>query len=200
VKAEELIASGIIESYCLGIATPEEIVTVATLAQRHPGVQAQVHAVQQAIESYASAHGIIPPAGVKEKIMSRLGANDVLKSINNFAPAVTLITGISDHTQWERIDAIAPPASYENIHFHPLYEEEGMLTAMVWATTEIPEEVHEAEVERFLILEGECECIVDGQKKRMRAGDFMEIRPHEIHSIRVISDKPVKALFQRKAA
>lgn len=55
MNSQELISSGIIESYVLGTASAEEIRLVNEMASKFPEVEAEVRAVEEAILAFASA-------------------------------------------------------------------------------------------------------------------------------------------------
>jgi anti-sigma-K factor RskA len=63
---ERFLSSGLLEQYVLGLTTPEESEQVERYLRDFPELQAQVDAMQQAIEQYAMQHSI-PPAGRFEK-------------------------------------------------------------------------------------------------------------------------------------
>jgi anti-sigma-K factor RskA len=66
------IASGILESYVLGITSPEETAEVENLARQHPQVRAEIEAVRASLEAYIMQYEQIPPASLKKKIWHKL--------------------------------------------------------------------------------------------------------------------------------
>ncbi|MCU0353073.1 MAG: anti-sigma factor [Cytophagales bacterium] len=63
------ISSGILESYVLGLATPEENLEVERLAVQHAAIREEIAAIQTALESYAAT---APAPSLKGKVMSKL--------------------------------------------------------------------------------------------------------------------------------
>lgn len=66
------IASGVLESYVLGIASSEEIAEVERQARQYPQVKAEIEAIRASLEAYIMQHEQIPPASLKKKIWYKL--------------------------------------------------------------------------------------------------------------------------------
>lgn len=77
MEPNEIISSGLIELYCLGLASPAEVAQVEGWARQYPEVAAEIAQVQEGMESYAQAHAVAPGAAVKEKLFANLGLNEV---------------------------------------------------------------------------------------------------------------------------
>ena len=102
MNTQEIISSGTLELYCIGLTTAEQTAEVATWAQQYPEVAAEIEAIQSGLEEYAQVHAIVPDASVKEKIFA---------SINNekLAPVVNLKT--TDHVP-TKVFTISPVWKY----------------------------------------------------------------------------------------
>jgi hypothetical protein len=68
VETREIINSGILETYAMGIATEEEVEQVLFYKKRYPEVSEALNQVELELERFAMKHGIEPPAGVLAKI------------------------------------------------------------------------------------------------------------------------------------
>lgn len=66
----EYIASGILESYTLGLTSDEESREVERMVARYPEIKAELEQVQLALEGYAAAFEKAPPAALKSKVMN----------------------------------------------------------------------------------------------------------------------------------
>jgi anti-sigma-K factor RskA len=66
------IESGILEAYVLGHCTPDEAEDVERMVASHPEVRDELTAIEQALETYASANATAAPAGLKERILDRI--------------------------------------------------------------------------------------------------------------------------------
>jgi anti-sigma-K factor RskA len=78
------IASGVLESYVLGIASPEEIAEVERLSRQYPRIKAEIEAIRASLEAYIMQHEQIPPASLKKKIWHKL---EQLEAEENKRPA-----------------------------------------------------------------------------------------------------------------
>jgi len=91
VDIEKYIASGIIESYVLGIASSDEAQEVEALAAKHPEIKKEIASVRDALESYALAHQKTLPAHLKKKILNEIDKLDSGKE-NNRAKVIEMDT------------------------------------------------------------------------------------------------------------
>ena len=78
MTAQDIISSGLLELYTMGVASPEEIQQVEAAARLYPEVAAEISAIQGAVENYALAHAVAPDNAVKEKLMNRIGGNETV--------------------------------------------------------------------------------------------------------------------------
>ena len=76
MNAQEIIASGILESYVLGTATAEEIAMVQKLCREHPDVLKEVEAIEESLIRFSA--GISNPlrADLKENIVAQLNFDE----------------------------------------------------------------------------------------------------------------------------
>lgn len=74
MELEKYISSGILERYVLGNTSPEENKELEGYVKRYPELKAELETLQDAIEAYAKAHAITPPAELKEKVMAAIDA------------------------------------------------------------------------------------------------------------------------------
>jgi anti-sigma-K factor RskA len=72
VNIQEYISSGIVESYVLGLASPEERSEFEQLCTLYPELLKARTAFELAIEKQAMDNAIAPPAGLKNKILAEL--------------------------------------------------------------------------------------------------------------------------------
>lgn len=72
MNTQDIISSGIIESYALGTASPEEAAMLECMQKSFPEIKAAIAEAQQSVEQLAAHLALTPSAGLKEKIWSRL--------------------------------------------------------------------------------------------------------------------------------
>ena len=73
-------------------------------------------------------------------------------------------------------------------------------TAIVWIKEYAPQEVHDHEFEKFLVVEGSCNIIVEDKIHTLIPGDYFAIPLHKKHLVEVTSIIPCKVILQRIAA
>lgn len=72
MEATEIISSGLLEQYALGIASPEESMLVEDALQKYPEVRKELEEIQSSLEDYASSYALKPSDNVKNKIFSQI--------------------------------------------------------------------------------------------------------------------------------
>lgn len=78
---KEYISSGIVESYVLGLASPEERSEFEQLCTQYPELLKARTAFELAIEKQAMDNAIAPPAGLKNKILAEVDSLSAAKII-----------------------------------------------------------------------------------------------------------------------
>jgi anti-sigma-K factor RskA len=90
LNKEDIISSGLLELYALGLTSPEEKLQVEEALSLHPEVKQELASIELSLESYARAHAIQPSSSVKDKIFAHIstGENKVVPfgSKGNFTP------------------------------------------------------------------------------------------------------------------
>jgi len=202
MKISEYIESGILELYVMGNLSAEESVEVEKMMALHPEIQEEVQAIEWSLEKYAKANAVQPPATVKPLLlatidyMQRLGSGEVPAN-----PAILNENSTaSDYAQWISRDDFQNPENVNDIHVKLIAATPQATTAIVWLKYLAPDEVHHDEHEKFLILEGTCNIIVDGKIHSLKPGDFFQIPLHSDHRVEVTGSTPCKVVLQRVAA
>lgn len=72
MNIHQYIASGIIESYVLGLATPEEATRFDQLLPSFPELKMALREFEFRLEAFAMDNQIPPPPGIKNRIQERL--------------------------------------------------------------------------------------------------------------------------------
>jgi anti-sigma-K factor RskA len=80
MNIQEYIASGVLESYVLGLANDKEKAEIEALAQKSPEIKAELRAIEEALESYAFANAQAPPAHLKNQIWDKIAAESEAKT------------------------------------------------------------------------------------------------------------------------
>ena len=72
MNVKEYIASGIVESYVMGLASSEEMAEFERMCAAHSEVRLAREAFEQQLEQQALKHGVKPPPSLKSKIFADL--------------------------------------------------------------------------------------------------------------------------------
>jgi anti-sigma-K factor RskA len=85
LESKDIISSGLLELYVLGISSNEENVQVQQWIKQFPEVEREIAEIEVAMENYAMAQAVQPDQPVKKKVLERIAppANNV--SANDFS-------------------------------------------------------------------------------------------------------------------
>ena len=83
MNTREYIESGIIETYVLGMASPEEAAELEALCLEFPEIKAALTAFEETLEKNAMANAIPPPPGVKKALFQELASSFAKTSDSN---------------------------------------------------------------------------------------------------------------------
>ena len=74
MDTRDYIESGTLDLYVAGLLSVEEMRDVELKACQHPEIKTELESMQSSFEKYAMKYAMLPPAGLKEKIMREIGA------------------------------------------------------------------------------------------------------------------------------
>ncbi len=72
MNKNDIILSGLLELYALGLTSPEETIQVKEWISQYPEIKDEVDAIELSLESYAQAQAIEPPPSIKDKILAQI--------------------------------------------------------------------------------------------------------------------------------
>jgi len=81
LNTKEYISSGIIESYILGLASPEEAGILECVMKNNAEVKAAVEEAQKTLEDLATAQSVTPPADLKSKIWDKIQQEQTVEKV-----------------------------------------------------------------------------------------------------------------------
>ena len=203
MNSQELISSGIIELYCLGIASDEERLLVEELANGDASIIREIASVNEALAHYAiSSPPKNPPVGLKEKILASITSDGKKDANLTLPPRLIHSSTIEEWLNYLDENEILEPAEYEGVYFMELPGNEDYYTYVVFAKEGgvVPEETHHTHDEYLLICKGTCEMTIGGEKNTYSAGDFIEITPGIPHSAFITGKERMIVIGQRRAA
>lgn len=193
---ENYSESGIIEAYCLGLLPDVEAAAITLAATKDITLQQIILETEAVLKNYSHVDGT--PA-LKKSILVGVAAIPVSKiDVNN----LPLINYQSDANEWnEAIAHIEPQTDHGNIKTTFLSFTDELQVCVAWLSNGLEEDGHHEDEfeESFLILEGSCECNLDGKIFSLKAGDYLDIPFNTQHTITSTSPQGyVKAIIQRR--
>lgn len=196
------IKSGILESYVLGMASAAEIAEVEKFSSVHSEIKMEIEEISKALELYAEQHRVEPHAAIKTLLMATIDYTKRMESgePQSFPQHLNEHSKIKDYQQWLDREDMVVARDFQGMFAKIIGYSEEATTAIVWIKNMAPEEIHHNEYEKFLIVEGTCEIIVDGKVNELYPGDYFAIPLHSDHHVQVTSKIPCKVILQRVAA
>ena len=196
------IDSGLLELYVLGGASEEECRLVEDLASGDKAIAEELDKIRTAMEAYATAHAVQPPATIKPMIIASIDYMERLKKgeMPSAPPLLHKHSTAADYAQWINRDDMQLPEETDEMYVKIIGYSPEVSTAIVWIKNMSPDEVHRNEHETFLILEGTCDIFIDGKINSLKPGDVLTIPLHATHHVKVTSSTPCKVILERKAA
>ena len=200
---KEIINSGKLELYVMGIASQSEEKEVERMAVVNPEIRQEIDAISDALEEYAMVNAIRPSRVVKPMLMATIDYSERIKNGEpvSFPPKLHKNSKVEDYSKWINRPGLKVPASHRDDVFSKIIGHTSeMTTAIVWIKNEAPREIHDHELESFLIIEGTCDIMVGDKANHLVPGDYFIIPLHQYHQVLVTSAIPCKAILQRVAA
>lgn len=201
MEINNLISSGIIEMYCLGISSTAEKNLVEKLAAENKDVRFEIAAVNEALIAYAIASGKAPAESLKSKIMDAIAGTVSTDQQIQFPPRISLNSRSEDWFRYLADNSIVPPEDYDQFHLFDLPGNEKQATYIAWAKKgAVVEESHADEDEYLLMLKGNCSVTIDSRLGYYKEGDIVFIPKGAVHRTEALSAEPMLIIGQRIAA
>ena len=116
MNTKEYISSGIIESYILGLASPEEAGILECVMKNNAEVKAAFEEAQKTMEDLATAQAMTPPEDLKSKIWNKIQKEQITEektadisqsSMNLRIEEKREIKGSEKNTSWKNFAVAA---------------------------------------------------------------------------------------------
>lgn len=198
----EFIASGILELYVLGETTAEEEAEVQEMARLYPEVGQEILEIGKVYEKLAMDNAIEPDPIIRPFLLATIDYADRMKNGEPFSivPPLSESSKIEEYEEWISREDMFAPEGFDGVYAKILSYTPEMTAALVWLRDMAPQEVHDNQYERFLILEGTCDITIEEEVHPLKRGDYLQIPLHKSHLVTVTSAVPCKILLQRVAA
>lgn len=199
---KEYIMSGILEQYVLGALHDEEATQVEEVASKYPDVQKEIDDIRNALEKYALENAVQPSRKVKPFLIATIDFMERMEKgeTPSMPPLLNEDSTPSDFATWLNREDMVLPKDSDDIFAKIINYTPQLQTAIIWIKDSAPHEEHRDVYEKFLILEGTCDVIVDDVPHPLVPGDYFAVPLNKIHRIKVTSSIPCKVILQRIAA
>ena len=199
---QEYINSGMLEEFVLGLTSEAENIEVRKLSIQYPAIQSEIDSIAESLIAYAEMASPEPDPTIKPMVMAMIDYKERLTGgeVPSFLPELQEHSRISDFEEWLHKKEMTLPEDFEEIYVKIMGFEPAKTTALVWLKHGSPKEIHHAEFEKFLILEGSCDLRIEDKIYSLTAGDYLKIPLHVYHEVKVTSPVPCKVILQRIAA
>lgn len=199
---KEFIASGILELYVMGGTTIEEDAEVKEMAELYPQIDREIMEIGLALEKLAMENPVEPDPIIRPFLLATIDYMARMQNGESFTivPPLSESAKITDYEAWIQREDMIAPEDFEGVYAKIISYTPELTSAIVWLRELAPQEVHEHEYEKFLILEGTCEITIEEDVHTLKRGDFLQIPLHKKHYVTVTSAIPCKILLQRAAA
>ena len=199
---QEYIASGILEQYVLSIISPDEMLAVEQMAATYPEVKEEILLISDIIEKIAFENAVAPSKTVKPFLMATIDFMERMEGGEqpSFPPILNEASCIQDYAAWLQRNDMILPEDPGDLFAKIIGYTPQVTTAIAWIKGNAPIETHDKEYERFLIVEGTCDIVVEDTLHHLVPGDYFAIPLYKSHQVRVTSIVSCKVILQRIAA
>ncbi len=199
---KQYLSSGILEEFVLGLTSVEENCEVLRMISEHEEVKDEVNSITNSLLQISEL--VAPPLDPTIKPMV-LAIIDYTTRLQNgeevtFPPELGEHSSIEDYAQWITRQDLMPHINFDEYDARLIGYTPTMTTALVSIRTGSPEETHHELFEKFLILEGSCDIMIDNTIHSLFPGDYLSIPLHAKHKVQITSLIPCRAILQRVAA
>jgi mannose-6-phosphate isomerase-like protein (cupin superfamily) len=199
---QNYIDSGILEQYVIGMTDIEETKQVEQLLIDNDDILEEMIRIENALADYAQTHAIKPDPTIKPFLLATIDYAERMKNGEepSFPPVLHELSKITDYDKWINRPDMVLPDNWKDFYAKIIGYTPGAITAVVWIKDMTPQETHNNEFEKFLILEGTCDLTIEDNVHHLAAGDVLSIPLYKNHFVKVTSGIPCKVILQRIAA
>lgn len=201
-KLDEFIGSGILELYVLGYTSEKENEEVKKMCSQYPELNIELDKITESLLLVSSNRSFVPNDTVRPLILATVDYTERIKKgeLPGNPPILGEKSKINHYQKWLDRPDMRLPADAGNIFIKLIAHTPQAISAIVWIKDKTPLEKHAVEHERFLIVEGTCDILVNGEKNSLVPGDYFAIPLFADHEVKVTSKVPCKVILQRVAA
>lgn len=198
MTASAFIATGILESYCLGFTDDVENATIEKMALDHPEVRLEIARIRESLSRFLLRNQLQPSSAVKTNVMQTIYSQQASEH-KAFVPLMHKPADFNRYIEAVLANALEEPEEdFENIYVRELPSTKEVINFAVWAKQGHEQEAHDDRNEYLAILSGSCEMHIDGSVIPYSQGQIISIPAGAVHHAIVTSPGPMFALVQRQ--
>ncbi len=191
------INSGIIENYCLGFCTSEEVILLESLAGKHIEIRYEIEKVRLLIEQESMIKAVTPASSVKVSLMRAIYKQEAAVQ-HQFPPLIDDNIAGEDLHKWVADHIPAPETNQDDMVVIELPSTDLVINFAAVAKSGHEEEMHTDFIEYLYIIKGSCTMKFNGIDKAYHEGEIITIHPNVRHAATVTSEQPMFVLVQRQ--
>lgn len=199
---KEYISSGILEQYVLGTISNDDLLNVEQAAAMYPEIAEEILSISNVMEQLAIENAIAPTLTIKPFIMATIDFIERMESGEQPSnpPILNEASTLNDYASWLHRADMLLPKNAGDLYAKIIGYTPQATTAIAWIKGNAPIETHNKEYEKFLIVEGTCDIVVEDEVYQLVPGDYFAIPLHKSHQVKVTSTIACKVILQRVAA
>ena len=116
MDVKEIIASGMIEEYCLGLQTEKESAVIEHYAVQYPVIKQEIEAFMLALEQYAMDNAVSPGHPIKNRVLDIIHNFELERS--DEADQLPLLNKYTDYRNWLKIAEPFLPGKMDGMFIH----------------------------------------------------------------------------------
>lgn len=184
-----------LEFYVLGALSDEEALAVEAAAAIDDELAEQLDDFRYVMEQSARSAAVAPKPKARDLLFATIdGLADLDRSR---IPLINSRSRAEDYAHWTEPHLAGMRASDEDFICIPLGSDDRATTFLAKMCSSIPTESHTDEIERILVLEGDCEFQIGDEVRALGAGSAFTIPLHLPHSGWVTTPAPCYFIVQR---
>jgi len=202
MELEWIRDSGLLELYVLGDLSNSDTAMVEEALGTYAELKDELIAIEASFEKIAFAYKVPHGNFIKPEVLMEVDYIERLAKGESpsLPPSLHAGSQISEYDTWLEREDMQMPTDFEEMAGRIIGNTDDRSTMIIWLNNGAPSERHTTKIESFLIVEGTCDIVIDGEFHALFPGDQISIPLHTNHRIQVTSNVPCKAILERKSA
>jgi mannose-6-phosphate isomerase-like protein (cupin superfamily) len=197
-ELQQWITSGILETYVLGQAGPDQRALVEQMAAQHHAVREELDLIERTLEDYAFQHAATPDISLKPFLMAVIDHMErTAGTIPVAVPVLHAGSGIEDYSPWIAQENMMPPDPAKDMEIGIIDRTPVMTTAIVTFGRNVALKLYTQGREYFLVVNGTCTLTTGGKDNRLQPGDVL---PVSASYIEITTDHETCRLIMQRTA